>query len=477
MSEAPPPAEPGESPRTSADSFGSDGMPQRRQLLVIPVVGGALILLGVIVLILFIGLRRCLLLRDGANASMPLQVVKLVSTPSAPSPTSPLAPPACETIISSGDVEVAVPLPVSLAMGDEPFPVVAVVSEQAGWTYPSDSSGSAVWICGTVVNYVMGLEPTPENEALLAGLRPGYEIKLSLSNGVELLFHFAELQEGVAASEASVFEQLRPRLTLILEREDGTWQVAMANYVSSTEPIEPSAGTMAQIGQPVRVGDAQVTVVRGHAERGGTDLRPGTMYYLVEFSVENVGGAPLDAGGFNMELQDGVGNEYLLSPAASAFGEYGSLGGQVDPGTTAQGTAGYLVPDTLAGPTLIWTFSPGLGMELRAMVSIPYAAGTEPVAGQADVNISDAFLSDNDNVLNIEGEVRNTGNGPLTVETDDISLTSSAGMSSLRSAAPPLPWVIDPGQTQIIDLQYDTPAASTALLTLLGYSFEIGGLP
>jgi len=44
-------------------------------------------------------------------------------------------------------------------------------------------------------------------------------------------------------------------------------------------------------------------------------------------------------------------------------------------------------------------------------------------------------------------------------------------------AAPPLPWTIQPGQTQVIELQYSKPDASTALLALLGYSFEVRGLP
>jgi hypothetical protein len=43
-------------------------------------------------------------------------------------------------------------------------------------------------------------------------------------------------------------------------------------------------------------------------------------------------------------------------------------------------------------------------------------------------------------------------------------------------AAPPLPWTIAPGQNQVIELQYVRPDASAALLTLLGYTFEIQGL-
>jgi len=266
-------------------------------------------------------------------------------------------------------------------------------------------------------------------------------------------------------------------LTLIVEMEDGIWQVATADYVAETEPVQPPLEALAQPDQAVRVGDVQVTVMRGHAERSGPDPLPGTMYYLVEFSVENVGTVSLDADAFALQLQDGAGNRYLLSPAASAAGEYGPLGGEIGPGTTVQGTAGYLVPEALAGPALIWAFNPWPGSELQVSVNIPYQAEAGPAeAGQAEVNITDAFLSDDGGVLIIEGEVRNTGTEPLTVEVGDVSLTSSAGMSDLRMAAPPLPWTIEPGQTQVVELQYARPEASAALLSLLGYSFEIQGL-
>jgi len=457
----------------------SQARPSRRAwLLTIPIAGGILLLLVAAALILFLGLRHVFFREEAngngeeANPSMPLEVVKL--TPAAS--TSPLPAPSCQTIISSGDVQVAVPLPISLTVGSETFPVEAIVPEQEKWTYPSGHPGPAAWICGTVVNYVVGLEPIPENETLLSDLRPGDEIKMHLSNGAVLLFRFAERREAMA-NEASVFEQTRPRLTLILETDDGSWQIATADYVAETEPVQPPPGTLAQPGQPVRVGDAQVTVINGHVERSGPDLLPGTMYYLVEFSVENVGTAPLDGSAFAMQLQDGAGVWYLLSPVASAAGEYGPLDGEIAPDATVQGTAGYLVPETLAGPTLVWTFNPRPGSELRASVNIPYAAEEEPASGdQAKVTITDAFLSNDGRVLVIEGEVQNSGTRPLTVELSDISLTSSAGMSDLRMAAPPLPWTIEPDQTQVIELQYEKPGASTALLSLLGYSFEIQGL-
>ncbi|RLC80549.1 MAG: hypothetical protein DRJ03_04755 [Chloroflexi bacterium] len=465
-------------PTTTGDTPQAEPIKSSRRscLLLIPIAGGILLLLIAGALMLYLGIKSVFF---KGNPGMPLEVVKVTPTPFA-SPV-PIAL-SCQTIIGSDDVQVAVPLPISLTVASEPLPITPIMPEQAGWTYPSDSSGSATWICGTVVNYVLGLKPTPDNEALLTNLRPGDEIKLHLSNGVVLFFRFVEQREA-AANEATVFEQFRPRLTLILEMESGGWQVATADYVAETEPVQPpQPGTQIQLGQPVRVGDAQVTVNRGHAESGGEGQSAETMYYLVEFSVENVGAAPLDAGGFTMQLQDGVGNQYLLSPAASSAGEHGPLSGEIAPGDTVQGTAGYVAPKMLAGPTLTWTFNPRPGSELRASVSIPYegeGGGAEPAPGQAEVRITDAFLNSAGDKLNIEGEVSNVGNTPLIVEFSDISLTSSSGMGELILAAPPLtpaPWTIEPGQTQVIELQYARPEASTALLALLGYSFEIQGL-
>jgi len=460
-------------PTPAAEKPPQAGPPQPRWLLIVFVAGGILLLVTAVVLMLSLGLRGGLF-REETTPGMPLEVIKLTPAIS----TSPLSLPSCETIISSGDVQVTVSLPISLTVGSESFPVVAVILPTSPFPplQGGAEGGAAAWVCGTVVNYVVGLEPLPANRALLAGLRPGDEIKLRLSNGMELSFRFAERREA-AADETGVFEQFQPRLTLIVEMEDGTWQVATADYVAETEPVQSPLEALAQPGQAVRVGDVQVTVIKGHAERSGPDLLPGTMYYLVEFSVENVGTVPLDADAFALQLQDGAGNRYLLSPAASAAGEYGPLGGEIGPGTTVQGTAGYLVPEALAGPTLIWTFNPWPGSELQVSVNIPYQAEAGPAeASQAEVNITDAFLSDDGGVLIIEGEVRNTGAEPLTVEVGDVSLTSSAGMSDLRMAAPPLPWAIEPGQTQVVELQYARPEASAALLSLLGYSFEIQGL-
>jgi len=438
----------------------------------IPLVGGILLLLIAVVVIIVLVLTRLFPGREAAPG-MRVRVVKPTPTPF----TSPLTPTvSCEPpVISSDDVEVAASLPISLTVAGESFPIVTTTPDPEGWSYPADSSGAAAWICGLVVNYVVGLEPTAENQDLLTNLRPGDEIKLHLSNGTVFFFRFIERRE-TEANDPSVFAQTQPRLTLILEKEEGAWQVAVANYATETEPVESASGQLAQPGEPMRIGEIEVTVVRGHYERGYPDLAPGTMYYMVEFTIQNTGATSLNPELFNMRLQDNVGSVYLPSPAASALGEYGLLDEQIPPGSTVEGTAGYLAPETLAGPTLIWTFRPWPDSELRASTIIPYEElDTEPdSAGRAVVSITDAFLDED--LLIIEGEVRNAGEGSITIEQEDISLSSSAGLSELLGAAPTLPWTIEPGQTQIIELQYEKPSASAAVLSLAGYSFDIGGI-
>jgi hypothetical protein len=327
-----------------------------------------------------------------------------------------------------------------------------------------------------VVNYVIGLEPTPANQALITELTPGDEIRLQLTSGAVMRFRFTGRGE-VAAGDGGPTAQSQPQLTLILAEGD-VWQIATADYVAEAESMEPPPSeASAQPGQPVQTGAVRVTVNRGHVQRT-EGLPAGTMYYLVEYSVENTGETPLGTDRFSMKLKDSIGNIYLLSPSASEAGEFGPISGEIAPGASAQGSAGYLVPDPLPTGTLTWSFSPRAGSEARADVRIPYDGEPEaqPSVIQAEVTVNDAFFSNDGRTLILEGQVRNTGRESLTIEEGDVSLSSSAGLAELTMTAPPLPWTIAPGEAQVIELQYRKPDASTVLLELLGYSFEIGGL-
>ncbi len=448
----------------NADSPGG-----HREVL-LSIAGASILLLATAAIIAFLGLRTGR--QSSAGPSTPSGTVQATAT----SLTSPLPTPGCEPIIDSGGVEVSVAPPVSAVVGDSSFTVEPFVPGTHAWSYPSDRSEVAVWICGTVVNYVMGLEPSAETTELMASLAPGDSLRLQLANGTVLAFRFAGRQD-VEPGDESILVQQRPLLTLLLA-EDDRWHIATADYVtaevsSALAVSEPSV----QPGQATLAGGARVVVNRGYTRRTD-DLPPGTAYYLVEFSVENLSGLPMAANSFSMRLQDALGNTYLVSPAARDAVGYDRLQGEMSPGASVQSTVGYLVPDPLPAGSVVWAFSPHPGSGEEVRVNIPYDGGEGSVSpgASAEVTITDAFLNTKGDVLIILGEIRNGVTEPLTVEPPDVTLSSNAGAGELIAAAPPLPWSIQPGQTQVIELQYQTPSASSALLELLGYSFEIGGL-
>lgn len=443
--------------------------PLRRQLLILFMISGAVLLFVAVAILVYLGLRGT----PPPREETPTPTESVVVTPTVTATPGPT--PSCQTILSSGDVEISMALPYSLSIEGTTYPVEPFVPREQAWGYPADRSGQAVWVCGTVVNYVIALEPSPGNEEVIAALASGDEVRLSFANGVVLLFRVVAQEEASPGDRAALGQQ-QPRLTLVLPRSD-TWQIAIADYAAEAEAMElPSGGVPVEPGEAVEVGQVRITVERGEMVRMD-ELSQGTAYYLVEVSAENVGSDPIRVDAFTMQLRDGLGNAYPLSAQASAVGESGPLNGEIEPGVSVRGTAGYLVPDPLPPGDLTWLFSPPSGTE-AALVRIPHPGEVveENLDVEPDVIVTDAFLNRDGTVLVIEGEVENRSTQTLVVEAEDINLSSSAGPGELIMEAPPLPWGIEPGQRQVVELQYERPDASTVLLELLGYSFEIDGL-
>ena len=438
----------------------------------LPVAAGLLFLLIAAVLVIVLVWQRVAPGEEPAPG-MPVDMAKVTPT----SFVSPVAPPPaeCQTVVGSDDAQATVPLPSSLMVGEWSVAITPAVIQNSVPLYPSDYSDTAVWVCGTVVNYIIVLEPLSESARLVTELRPGDEIQMRLSSGVDRVFRFSELLE-VSAGDPGVLIQSHPQLTMIVEADSGNWLVASADYVPEFEAVSPPDGTYTSLGQAAPIGDARVMVTEGYTDSEGAGLESGTMVYLVEFSIENSGSESLDLGGFALQLQDAAGNWYSVLPEASALGKFGWLLTGIAPGSTAQGTAGYIVPETMAGPFVIWSFA-DLDSEAQASFKIPYLTSDISPSDlvQVSVAVTDVFLSRDGSVVIIEGTLENVGDVPVTVEIGDISLTSSAGASELRMAAPPLPWVIESGKTQVVELQFSKPDASAALLSLMGYTFEIEG--
>jgi hypothetical protein len=366
-------------------------------------------------------------------------------------------------------------VPTVLEVGERSFPIQPSVPQASDpWAVGADRPDTAVWLYGTVVNYVLGLQPTDENREMMDSIQKGDLITLRLSGGTTLTF-LSMLPREVPAGSEDLFDQTQPRLTLVL-LDPTTWTVLQADFEAVVEPTPTTGEVTAGVGQPVQVGDARVVVLEGHAERGGAGLAPGTMLYFVEVSVRNTGNTSLIPDAFLMMLEDDVGNRYAPSPDAAEAGRYGALPDVIGPGQDVEGSVAYIVPEDLTGPLLTWIFSPTPTSELRARFSIPYTPPARPSA-LPEVMVLDAFLSEDGSTLLVEVEIYNPGEEDLTVAEDDISLSSSAGPGELELAAPPLPWTIPAGEIREGELQFARPEASAAVVTILGYTFEISGMP
>ncbi|MGB9890427.1 MAG: DUF4352 domain-containing protein [Anaerolineae bacterium] len=427
--------------------------------------GGVGVAILLIILVALLALRPVLFPRRPEG--IPLPVTRVI--PGA-SPLPVPAPPVAEI----GNTEVSLPVPTSLEVGGRPFLVQPVRVEGGVWNVSESGSGAAFWAYGTVIHYVLGLEPTEENRALVGGLAEGDEIGLRLSSGARLTFHVVR-QKTISPDDVSLFSQTRPGLTLLV-LEKGERPAVVADFRALVEPTPSAAGPTAGPGQPVQVGTARVTVVEGHGERELADLPVGTVAFFVEVTVENGGTAALFPRDFAAELLDADGNRYIPSPSLAGKGKYGPLPEEIPAGGKVEGTFAYVIPEAVSGPTLTWVFGPQAASELRARFSLPYTSPPRAVA-EAEVTVTQAFLGEGGEVLHVVARVRNRGAAALMVTERDISLSSRAGPTELQVAAPPLPWEIAPGQEREVELQFARPRAASCVVTILGYTFEISGLP
>jgi hypothetical protein len=403
-----------------------------------------------------------------------------IQRPVSTSTPTPLTTPGATTgpVITGGDIQLPLAAPTSLLIQQRNFTVTAVEIQQGQWKYKSGQPDSAQWVYGTLINYVLGLEASPENTALFQTLSEADTLQLVLANKRILTFQFSGRMwvEQNAASE--LFQQYRPGLTLALLGDDGTKRLVItAGYVPGTEPT-PVADAVATIGTAVQVGEARVTVLSGQLIKQSPDLPVGFAYYMVDFNVECLGPSTLDASMFQMDLIDGENRPYSLSIQASQLGQYGPPGGQLSPGQMLTATAGYLVPQAISGPALVWSFSsrPGLQAPARFQLALVEAIPTPDPRSLVRIQIDSVGYSHDTTEILIAGGIGNPSGQVVVVVADDVMLESGGARMSLNAADPVLPWNIEPGESRAFTLRYPRMAPGTATLHILQWSFELSGL-
>lgn len=349
------------------------------------------------------------------------------------------------------------------------------IDSKGNWAHTSDSD-KAEWVYGTLINYVVGLAATQDNNDMLEALSEADAIELGLSNGSSLKFRYAGRQ-FVSPTSTDVFAQQRPGLTLVLIGENSDQRLVVnADYVSDFEVGQAVPSTVAQINTPIELGGVRVTVLSGRLVYNAPGLPVGSAFYLVDFTAENVGSDALAVDDFFVELQDYASVKYPVSADASALGPNPAPKGQLLPGIAATFTAGFQVPTNVTGPVLVWNFKPSASFKAQASVAVPLIGPTptpDP-RSQVTVQVTQAYFSLDQSEMIIVGGVGNASTAAITLNPSDVSLSTPDGVfAALNSSEPLLPTTLQPGQNQTFTWRFSRLPSTSSVFRVFQIQFQL----
>jgi hypothetical protein len=367
--------------------------------------------------------------------------------------------------------------PASLRIGAQDFTVRGqAIAADGTWVPAVQGEGTAVWVYGSIINYIIGLPDSEANQTLLEQLALGDEIVLTTRGEREFVFLFNNRSQEPTTNR-DIYAQNTPGITLVLV---GNNQGAERMVVKGTYVVpDPDSGrdnNVFEIGEPAQLENAQITVNGATYLPDRPEAPPGFAFFLVDYEIQNTGLTALDTSQLQMSLLDSLGNTYALNAPASQLGNYPPLSGFLNSGQLASATIGYQIPVGLISPNLNWVvLQTNTGAQIQ--VTIPFNAGGSGAQGTAisleAVNISQDLTS-----LNLLGTVVNGSTQPLVIGEQNVSLrTSDGSVYLLLSTNPAFPWSVAPGQTMQFAVSFQRPsAASAAVFTVLNQQFELSNL-
>lgn len=383
-------------------------------------------------------------------------------------------------VSGSGTVSLTVNAPTAMRVGSQNFSVRSEAVQADGTWDPDVGEGNtAVWVYGTLINYILGLPDNQENRSLLESLAPGDEIVLVLRDGFELRFAVTN-RELIAANRSDVFAQSSPGLTLVMLRARGDERlVVQAAFVADTAVVSgigaPSDGGVVEIGEPAQLGNLRLTIENAVAHYDNPEAPPGFIFYTIDFLLENVGAEAIDLARLRFVLSDDPGNQYANSVQAARYGAYAPVAGVTLPGERRQASAGYQIPAGLVSASLTWSvMREGGTNQIRAL--LPFTeTGSNGIVG-VEVSLQAASVSADGTSLILGGQINNNGSQPLVVNETNVSLRSDGTVHLMLSTNPAFPWVVPPGQSQPFSVSFQRPGETQAVFSLLNQPFELTGL-
>ncbi|MEM7112012.1 MAG: DUF4352 domain-containing protein [Chloroflexota bacterium] len=384
--------------------------------------------------------------------------------------------PIIEVIDGSSTVSMTVDIPITVSLSGRDFGLQPqAIAADGIWSPAFSSEGTAVWVYGSIVNYIIGLPNSDENRAMLEGLIPGSEIMVRTEQGQELGFTF-ENRSLVPSINRDVFAQTTPGVTVVLLGAEGDNRLVVNGRYVVPDTAQAGATNVVQLGEPVQLADVQTTVTGATYLSDRPEAPPGFAFYLVDFQIQNTGLTAVNLDTLQFVLADELGNQYALNPIASQLGNNQPASGFLNAGQILAASAGYQIPSGLVSNNLNWHVNwPDVGGQVQ--VTIPFN-GTQSSGQNASIALQSVNVSPDFTSLVLTGQVTNIGEQPLVITERDISLGTADGSTYLMlSTNPAFPWTTPPGQTLQFTVTFQRPLqASEALFIVLNQPFQLSNL-
>ena len=362
-------------------------------------------------------------------------------------------------IIGAGVKTKELVLPRTLEIKGVSFVVQPVKTKQGEWRLPAEPRAVS-WIYGTVINYVLGLEATAENKALLAGLAFGDVFLLRTSTGLTTRFAYVDTVR-VAPQVTELFGQRRPGLTLVL-LNDGTADsriVIRGLYVPGSE-VDSSVGPMiepAEVNQPLVLDDRLRLTALGYALLPSAAAPAGYVYLGVNFRATYLQrGQALPA----TALQTRLTVDRLTYPRVTV-NETQPLPEQLFYGQVVTASLTYAVPEAVMTKEMSWAVSLDPAGEQARIRLLPYAGRLQPV-----VTLSEAKFEGETLLLSFKVEAAFR---PLDLTATDLQLQGG----SLAPTGNTFPWSVAAQEQGNFTLLVRPEGAGPLTVSLLQQGFEV----
>ncbi|GJM39988.1 MAG: hypothetical protein DHS20C20_02700 [Ardenticatenaceae bacterium] len=376
----------------------------------------------------------------------------------------------------SATISVTVDVPITLSLPGQQFNVqTQIIGADGTWTpaVGAEDVGTAVWVYGSIVNYVVGLPDSEANRALLEGLNPGDEMLLATRGGTRFTFSFNE-RTAVPVTNRDIFGQSTPGITLVLLGSEGSERLVVNGRYVIAE-TDSNSGNVVGLGETAQLENVQVTVNSTSYIADRPEIPAGFALFVVDYQIQNVGLSALDSGSLQLSLADNLGNQYVVSPLASQLGNFPTLAGFLNANQVREASAGYQIPLGLESDTLSWIVT-NSSSGAQVYVTLPFTGGSAAASGSA-ISLARVDVSTDLTSLILGGQVTNLGTQPIVITESDVALqTDDGSIYLLLSTNPPFPWTVPPGQTLQYFLTYQRPPTDTAVFRVLNQGFQLTSL-